>query len=465
MKKIVNNLKFRLLLGLCCFLFIVFYGFGYFLIHSLTQTYIQTIEASLVTALKDIKHDYKDTRNEIEETLNDIKEEFNIYPFYAQVSSLEKNTQTVHSIARSEDLKNEMIVIDKKRLEALAQTKEGLLFTTDHLLALTQEKIKMGHMILAETNDTVTVLSCGTEYKRHTPYVEQMKSRLWIGFGALLVMILLGVYTILSRSFLSVQRVIDEARSIHVEDIGKKMTKTHMATELDNLIDTFNALIFELQNAYRHVKQFGQNASHELKTPMTIIRGEIEIGLKKERTPQEYQQILHTIHQEVSVLQDIIEKILFLSTIHQKGNDAYFETVYIDEIVQESVEEKRNFAKAREVFLHVKTFDALTLKGNASLLKIAIGNLLDNAIKYSPAHTTVVLALSGKTLCIENEGEGIGEEEIPHVFERFYRGKKTLGIAGSGLGLSLVEAIMTLHGFRVDIKSIPNEVTTVSIAF
>lgn len=464
MKTIINNLKFRLLVGLFFFLFTVFYGFGSFLIGSLKEAYTQTIEASLVTALKDIKHDYKDS-GDLKETLNDIKEEFDIYPFFAQIALWNTQTQSMDVLMTSDDLKQESLTLPKALSQEVKQAKEGVVFTTLHLPSLVEANIKVGHTILEEKEGVLTVLSCGTVYKKHTPYVTQMTLRLWIGLGTLLVVMLVLVYVIISRSFSSVQRVIDEARSIKVDDMGKKITKTHIAAEIDNLIDTFNALIFELQNSYIQVKQFGQNASHELKTPLTIVRGEIEVGLKKERTQEEYRQILHRVHKEIVLLQEVIEKILFLSSITKGGKELFCETVYVDEIVHEVVEEKKSFAATRHITLHVKSVDALTTRGNAALLKIAIANVLDNAIKYSPPSAKVSIALLGTTLCIENEGEGIGEEEIEHIFERFYRGKKVLGVSGSGLGLSIVEAIIRLHDFKIDVKSVPHKVTTVSIVF
>lgn len=465
MKKIVNNLKFRLLAGLCCFLFFVFYGFGYFLISSLKDSYIQSIETSLVTAIKDIKHDYKDNKSTIKETLNDIKDEFGIYPFYGQIASWNMKSQTMEVFELSEDLKHESLFLNHTLLEELAKAHEGVAFTTLHVPSLAEEKLKIGHVILEKQEGSFIVLSCGTTYKSHTPYVRQMTVRLWFGLGILLVIILFLVYGILSHSFSSVQHVIDEARGIKADDIGKQITKTHISAEIDNLIDTFNELIFELQHAYTQVKQFGQNASHELKTPLTIIRGEIEVGLKKEREKEEYQFILHSIHKEITSLQEIIEKILFLSSVNKKVQEVCFDSIYVDEIVQEAIEERQGIAKGSGIVLHVKTFDALTTRGNAPLLKMAIGNLLDNAIKYSPSHTTVTIALIGKTLSIENEGIGIDPDEIPHIFERFYRGKRVDSILGSGLGLSIVEAILNLHSFQIDIKSRINEVTTVKVFF
>lgn len=464
MVQIINNLKFRLLIGLFFFLFIIFYGFGHFLVSSLKDSYTQTIENALIIAIKDIKHDYKDMNN-IKETLNDIKEEFDIHPFYAQVVRWNISSQSIEHVIMSEDLKSEMIHLDKNLFNVIKKSKDGIVFTTTTMPLIAKEKLKIGHIILEENQDVLTVLSCGTIYKKHTPYVAQMTFRLWVGLSTLLLVVLLLVYAIISRSFLSVQRVIDEARSIRVDDVNKQITKTHIAIEIDNLIDTFNELIHELQKSYIQVKQFGQNASHELKTPLTIIRGEIEVGLKKERSLEEYQAILQSIHKEITSLQDIIEKILFLSSINKGVHNIAFETIYVDEIVQEAIEEKKGFAQERCIRLQVKSFDTLTTYGNATLLKIAIANLLDNAIKYALPETSVVISLSGKGLCIQNEGKGISKDEILHIFEKFYRGKQTNGISGSGLGLCIVEAILNFHGFQINIISVENKSTTVSVSF
>lgn len=443
---------------------IIFYGFGYFMVGLLKNSYTQTVEATLTTALKDIKHDYK-TNVDMSETLHDVEDEFDIHPLYSQVTFLESKTQTITEKITSDDLKSEALPLDTLIVSEVIKAKGAIVFTTLNIPNLTKNKVRVGHIVLDVTDAHYVILSCGTAYDKHTPYVKIMTVWLWIGLSVLLVAILLMVYFIISHSLLNVQQVIDEARSINVEDVDKKITKTHIAKEIDNLIDTFNTLLHELQYAYLQVKQFGQNASHELKTPLTIIRGEIEVGLKKERTPSEYQHILGTIHSEVTSLQDIIEKILFLSSTTKGHVDASFEMVYIDEIVQEAIEEKKSFAMSKDIALHVNACEPLTTRGNGALLKIAIANLIDNAIKYSPTHSLVNIALLDTTLCIANSGLGINEEELPHIFEQFYRGKMVQKISGVGLGLAIVKTILELHDFRMEVKSVKGEETKVSIFF
>lgn len=464
MIKRFKNLKFRLLLGLFIFLFVIFYGFGYFLVSSLKNSYTQTVEATITTVLKDIKHDYK-ADSDMYEMLREVKEEFDVQPLYSQVTSLDMRTQTLTIKTLSDDLKSEKMPINASLLSEVIKAKEAILFTTLSMPNLTKNKLRVGHMVLGVMDEHYVVLSCGVPYEKHTTQLKEMTLWLWVGLSILLVVILLMVYFIIARSLLSVQHIIDEVRHIKVEDVDKKLTKTHIAKEIDNLIDTFNELIYELQYAYLQVKQFGQNASHELKTPLTIIRGEIEVGLKKERTPQEYHTILETIHKEVTSLQDIIEKILFLSSTTKSAIDTSFEMVYIDEVVQEAIEEKKGFANSKEIDLHVSSFEPITIQGNATLLKIAINNLLDNAIKYSPPHAKVTVALFDKTLCIENSGLGISEEDLPHIFERFYRGKMVQGITGVGLGLSIVKAIFDLHRFGIEVKSVKEKYTKVFVFF
>lgn len=434
------------------------------MVSSLKNSYTQTVEATITTVLKDIKHDYK-ADSQMYEMLREVKEEFDVQPLYSQVTSLDMKTKTVTVKTLSDDLKSEKLPIDALILSEVIKAKEAIIFTTLSIPNLTKNKLRVGHMVLGVMGEEYIILSSGTAYEKYTPQIKAMTLWLWVGLSILLVVILLMVYFIISRSLLSVQHVIDEVRHIKVEDVDKKITKTHIAKEVDNLIDTFNDLIDKLQYAYFQVKQFGQNASHELKTPLTIIRGEIEVGLKKERTPEEYNLILETIYKEVTSLQDIIEKILFLSSTTKSTINTSFEIVYIDEIVQEAIEEKRSFAKSKDIALHVSSFEPITTQGNSALLKIAIANILDNAIKYSPSHSEVTIALLDKTLCIENSGLGINEEDLPHIFERFYRGKMAHGITGVGLGLSIVKAIFELHHFKVELKSVKKKYTQAFVFF
>lgn len=460
-----KNLKFRLLATLGTVLCTLFYGFGYIVVHSLESSYQQTSEATLFAVLKDIKHDFNlDPNKEI--IFNDNKQEFNMPILYAQVVAYDSLSNTPTVIQRSNDLKDGTLKIDPAIIQQIFEYPNEIIFSTMSDSNLVQQKIYIGTLFLAQSEDQMLFLQCAMPYDKHTPQVKEMTSTLWIGLSSLLIIILALAYILISKSLQNVQKVTNTAKEISTQDLHSTIPQTHIAYEIDDLIATFNTLLNELQNAYAQVKQFGQNASHELKTPLTIIQGEVDIGLRKERTLEEYQQILHKVAKEVSTLHTVIEKILFLSSTTKNDLKNHFSEVYLDEVLLDAIEEKRPLSEQKNLTLHVNTLEAVSVLGNAALLKIAIANLIDNAIKYTTAPATIEIALFPHELQIKDEGFGIKEEELAHVFEQFYRGDTSKqSTQGSGLGLAIVKNILDLHDFGITVHSQEGVGTQILITF
>lgn len=460
-----KNLKFRLLATLGTVLCTLFYGFGYIVVHSLENSYQQTSEATLFAVLKDIKHDFNlDPNKEI--IFNDNKQEFNMPILYAQVVAYDSLSNTPTVIQRSNDLKDGTLKIDPAIIQQIFEHPNEIVFSTMSDSNLVQQKIYIGTLFLAQSEDQMLFLQCAMPYDKHTPQVKEMTSTLWIGLSSLLIIILALAYILISKSLQNVQKVTNTAKEISTQDLHSTIPQTHIAYEIDDLIATFNTLLNELQNAYSQVKQFGQNASHELKTPLTIIQGEVDIGLRKERTLEEYQQILHKVAKEVSTLHTVIEKILFLSSTTKNDLKNHFSEVYLDEVLLDAIEEKRPLSEQKNLTLHVNTLEAVSVLGNAALLKIAIANLIDNAIKYTTAPATIEIALFPHELQIKDEGVGIKEEELAHVFEQFYRGDTSKqSTQGSGLGLAIVKNILDLHDFGITVHSQEGVGTQILITF
>ncbi|MCD8478479.1 MAG: HAMP domain-containing histidine kinase [Sulfurospirillum sp.] len=290
------------------------------------------------------------------------------------------------------------------------------------------------------------LLQCAMPYDKRTPEIEKMKEALWIGLSLLLFIVLLLASFLISVSLRNVQNVTNAVRNISIQDKHMSLPKSYISREIDDLIETFNTLLSNLQHAYTQVKQFGQNASHELKTPLTIMQGEIEVGLRKERSGEEYQAILRKISHELSHLHEVIEKILFLSSNTRNELIKHFSDIYVDEVLVECVEEKKAFAQKRGITLTLDVLEPFSLQSNAVLLKMVFSNLIDNAIKYAFENSHVHIALHVKRLSIENEGIEIDAKELAQVCEPFYRGQKSKEYAkGSGLGLAIVKTILDLH--------------------
>jgi signal transduction histidine kinase len=465
MKTLFKSLKFRLITALGLILFALFYGFGYIVIHTLESSYKESLEASLFTVLKDIRHDYTEAP-EKELALNETKEEFELPVLFTQIVAYDSMSNKPHILNRSNDLKEQNLPIELSTIQQIFEHPNDIIFSIVQDPNNHERKIYMGTMFLAQKEFQMLFLQCALPYNKHTPQIQDMIKTLWIGLCTLLFIILGLAYVLISKSLANVLHVTNVAKTLHGQIKHSTIPKSHIAYEIDDLIETFNTLLSELQHAYAQVQQFGQNASHELKTPLTIIKGEIEIGLRKERSPKEYVQILEKVGREVGSLHEVIEKILFLSSSTKNDLKKHFHELYVDEVLLEAIEEKRSLAEQKQIALSLDTLEPQNLRGNAALLKIAIANLIDNAIKYSPAHSTIHIALKEHELSIRDEGMGMSEEEMEHIFEQFYRTKESQeSTKGSGLGLCIVKNILDLHDLTIHVQSDKKQGTDVRITF
>jgi len=466
MINLLKNLKLRLLLALCVILFTLFYSFGYVVVHTLEKSYQQSLDTAIFTVLRDIKHEYLKNPDQLGPMINAVKDEFDMPLLFTQVVTFDLRLNNIAIDLRSLDLKNEKLEVTESLLHTVADRSDKITFFNAALPQLTQRQIRIGTLFLADKGDQLIFLQCALPYDKHTPQVKELTVTLWIGLSLLLSVILILAYYLISKSLSSVQTVTNAAKKISTQDTQSMIPQSYVSQEIDDLIATFNTLMSELQHAYAQVKQFGQNASHELKTPLTIIKGEVEVGLRRARSNQEYRDILHDVDKEICHLQEIIEKILFLSsntTIALKKN---FEEVYIDEIVLDAIQEKEVLAKEHSITLKLDALEPLSRQGNATLLKIAVTNILDNAIKYSLAHSTVHITLQDQNLSINDQGIGIDAQALEHIFEQFYRSEKGKQTSkGYGLGLALVKTIIELHHFTLTMSSEEGIGTQVRVSF
>ena len=353
MKTLFKNLKFRLLLALGLILFGFFYAFGSGVIYTMKKSQERSIEASLTAYAKDLQHDYiersgkgqKIDFDELKEELDEVKEEFDIPLLYAQLITYKIASQEPNIIAKSEDLKGEILKLKDDLIRKILEEPEKIYFSETKNSTLTKNKIYIGTLFLGTHENQMLLLQCAMPYDKRTPEIEKMKEALWIGLSLLLAIVLLLASFLISVSLRNVQNVTNAVQKMSIQDRDITLPKSYISREIDDLIETFNTLLSNLQHAYAQVKQFGQNASHELKTPLTIMQGEIEVGLRKERRGEEYQAILRKISHELSHLHEVIEKILFLSSNTRNELIKHFSDIYVDEVLVECVEEKKAFAQ------------------------------------------------------------------------------------------------------------------------
>lgn len=210
-----------------------------------------------------------------------------------------------------------------------------------------------------------------------------------------------------------------------------------------------------IESAYQSEKSFISNASHELNNPLTAIQGECEISLLKERSPSEYQASLKRIASETQRIIQLMKHLMFLSKGEEEILKTASQTIILAEFMMQFMEKRIRFAPDNFAFM---------LDMNPHLLKMALGNIIGNALKYS-GEQTVDIRLRGAVMEIKDYGIGIPPEELNRVFQPFYRATNTREHAGNGIGLSLSLRILNVYGAEVTISSVLNEGTKVRIDF
>ncbi len=277
--------------------------------------------------------------------------------------------------------------------------------------------------------------------------------------------LLLGSYgglLLANQALFPVDRLTRAAEEIEAGDLAKRVQVPAKMDELGRLAVTFNRMIARLQAAFERQRQFTADASHELRTPLAVMRGDIEIALRRERKPEEYRSVLTSNLEEIIRLSRLVEDLLMLARADAGQTLLQCEPLALDELCAQVIEYLTPLAedKGQRLLYTPPNTVPLQVNGDAQRLKQLLLNLLDNAIKYTPADGTIRLQLTQEdphaVLSVSDTGRGIPEEDLPHIFERFFRHSRSTSdktVQGFGLGLAIVKWIVDSHGGKIIAES------------
>jgi signal transduction histidine kinase len=217
-------------------------------------------------------------------------------------------------------------------------------------------------------------------------------------------------------------------------------------------------------------RRFLADAAHELRTPISVLRGRAEVALQRERAPGEYRAALEVVGREAEAMGHIVDDLLTLARVESGVRGVEHERVYLDDLVSDAAASAGVLAESRGVRLSVGEFDEAPVSGDPTLIRQLLLILIQNAVKYTPAGGEVRVDVhrpgGASTVVVNDSGIGIPREELPRVFERFYRGESARGITeGAGLGLSIARRIVEDHGARISLASEPGRGTRVTVTF
>ncbi len=293
--------------------------------------------------------------------------------------------------------------------------------------------------------------------------VETMLNHLFLqlalGLPLAVIIITAGGYWLVRRALTPVERITLAAERITQHNLSERLPVTHSGDELERLSSSLNHMITRLDDAFQNSKRLVADASHDLRTPLTILRGEMESFAADARLDAELRDRVGSLLEEVVHLGKIVEQLFTLSRLDAGEAKTEWTDFDLSELAKTTADQMNLLAEDKGISLFFEAKQPVPVKGNRVRLKQVVVNLLDNAIKYTPAKGAIrlrVLAVNGDAVLeVEDNGMGIPPEALPHIFERFYRvdEARSAESESAGLGLAIVKTICTAHGAEVETKS------------
>jgi heavy metal sensor kinase len=283
---------------------------------------------------------------------------------------------------------------------------------------------------------------------------------LWLLVPAVLLVAAAVGHSLSRRALNPVRAIVTEVRHIHDRNLSKRLSVSSANDELSQLSETLNQMLERIDVAFRSVRSLTANASHELRTPLSLIRTRVEIALCFPRNADEYREVLEEVQLETVRMTALIENLLMLARADASAVQPELSPVDMTELIHKAEREWTPTAARLDLTFQIqKASCPQKVLGSKEALERLIRMLLDNAFTYTPAGGHIQLGVDRHEghveLWVRDDGIGIAEQDIPRIFERFYRAAKPQSMkqTGSGLGLSLAKWIADLHEASITVES------------
>jgi signal transduction histidine kinase len=382
---------------------------------------------------------------------------------------------------KSGNLRNAQLPIS---LAALQDASKGLIhFETNRSVGDTPLRILT--LPVKENNQIVRILQVASSLEDVEDALKTLFIILMITVPSSLIAASLGGQFLANKALKPVDRITQAARMITYQNLNQRIEPPKVNDEISRLIETFNEMISRLDKSFHQMKQFSMDASHELKTPLTILKGEVEVALRKNRSSEEYEEILRSNLEEINRMSRIVNDLLLLSKADSGDVRLIREDVDVTGILDEIVDQIQILARSKNLRLeNTNHRDRTHILGDPLRIRELFLNLIENAIKYTedggsiqiriekesadPASPPPALApgeisppLDGETpagvarIIVSDTGIGIAKEDQEKIFDRFFRVDKARSReqGGSGLGLSICKWIVEAHQGEIEVES------------
>lgn len=280
---------------------------------------------------------------------------------------------------------------------------------------------------------------------------------------------LLGGWWLMRKALAPVTKLTEAITRVHERNLREPLPRTQSGDEFDRLTEVFNAMLVRLNDSFSRIREFTLHASHELKTPLTILCGEIETALRDEALLPAERDRLGSQLDELRRLARIVDGLTLLAKADAGQVELKFEPVRLDELVRDNFADTQILAEPQRIQVELAACEEIPIRGDRHRLRQLLLNLADNAVKYNQPQGRVTMSLRRANGAVEftiaNTGPGIPPESLPRVFDRFFRGDPAHSneVDGCGLGLSIAKWIVSAHKGTIQIESKPAPLTTVTV--
>ena len=357
--------------------------------------------------------------------------------------------------AKMSDIEGEALPTSFSTLER-AMRGEVVYETTDR----TKPRLRMITIPIIENKKVTSVVQVGTSLEEFDETIKKLLLIMIISIPSSICVTIVVGYFMAKKALRPVDQIRRAAVKISSSNLDERIDVSGRRDELGRLAETFNAMIDRLKDTFQRINQFSIDVSHELKTPLTILKGETEVALRKEREKQDYQVLLKSNLEEIDRMSCIIDDLLLLSKADTRKIKLDVEEVSLRDLILDVCMDMKVVADKKNVELEANELEDIRLKGDELKLRRMLLNIVENAIKYSHAGGRVRVSSHANNgyanIYVKDNGIGISEMDIKYIFDRFYRADRSRKRAsGSGLGLSISRWIAEAHQGGIEVETQP----------
>ena len=312
------------------------------------------------------------------------------------------------------------------------------------------------------------ILQVGRSMENYTRIIEAFQKIFLITMTSLFLLAVVAGWFMARRALSGVELVTQTARRISDGSLAERVPVKKREDEIDQLAITFNQMLDRIETLVSGIKEMSDNIAHDLKSPITRIRGHSEVTLTTGATLRDYENMAANTIEECDRLLDMINTMLIISKADAGVSQLEEKEVDLSAVVRDACELFQEPAENKGLHLACDIKDRPVVTGDIRMIQRMIANLLDNAIKYTPSPGSVELSVAANddqtvAVSVKDTGVGISESDLEHVFERFYRCDKSRSEPGTGLGLSFARAVARAHGGDIHVESRPDTGSTFTV--